>query len=330
MLTRREALTTGAAMFASTLPSPLLAASQPTAGQADRNQQVTFRDGRIRLASGRCLSYREYGQNHNGPLVFYFHGTPGSRLELALCDAESCKVGARVVAVDRPGMGRSGYYGNRRITDWPCDIEQLAAALGNADAPFGIIGLSGGAPYAAVCAHQIPHRLTRVALVSGHTPLNACGTCPGNQDELIELIARRPRLGKLAFKIIGNRLDRKPDKIIQKISKNWSAADKKLMLCNCKHYRQLIANLREASRCGPDGLVKDIRLLADCWGFRLGDISGVPFTIWQGGCDPVVTPSMGRYFHQQLAGSELIVDPRAGHVTMFKWHAVEILTRFMN
>ena len=329
MLTRREALTTGAAMFATALPSPWLGAQQSIAGPPLLSRCVPVRDGRIRLADGRCLGYREYGKNTHGPLVFYFHGTPGSRLELGLCDAESCSVGTRVIAVDRPGMGLSSYDNNRRITDWPCDIEQLAAALGYADAPFGIIGLSGGAPYATVCAHQIPHRLTHVALVSGHTPLNACGTCPGNQDELIELVSRRPRLGKLAFKLIGRRLDRKPDKLIQRISKNWSAADRKLMLCNSKNYRQLIANLREASRCGPAGLVKDIRLLAGCWGFQLSSITGVPVSIWQGGCDPVVTPSMGRYFQRQIAGSELITDPRAGHVTMFKWHARDILSRFI-
>ena len=318
MLTRREALTTGAALVASTLPCSALAA----------RQHVPVRDGRLRLASGRWLSYREYGQNVNAPLVFYFHGTPGSRLELGLCDAESCCSGARVIAVDRPGMGRSSHYDSRRIVDWPCDIEQLAAHLGYADRPFGIIGLSGGAPYAAACAYQIPHRLTHVALVSGHAPMGACGTCPGNQDELIELISRRPRLGKLAFKVLGRRLDRRPDKVIQKISKNWSAADKKLILCNPKHYQQLVDNLREASRCGPEGLVTDIRLLAGRWGFCVSDITGVPVSIWQGECDPVVTPSMGHYFQKQIAGSELILDPRAGHVTMFKWHAREILAKF--
>ncbi len=322
MLTRREALTTTTALFAAALPSPSLAASRPS-------RAATYRDGRVRLADGRRLGYREFGQNSDGPLIFYFHGTPGSRLELGLCDEECSESGARVIAVDRPGMGCSTYSGNRCITDWPSDIVQLAAALGYADAPFGILGLSGGAPYAAVCAHQIPHRLAHVALVSGHTPLTACGTCPGNQDRLIELVTRRPRLGKLGFKVVGRRLDRKPDQVIQKISENWSSSDRKLMLCNTKRYRQLLANLREAKRCGPEGVVKDIRLLGGRWGFRLCEISGVPLSIWQGGCDPVVTPSMGRYFHKQIAGSELTIDPRAGHVTMFKWHAREILSRFL-
>ena len=322
MLTRRQALSSTAAAFAASLPLPLHAASQHA------HPHAMYRDGRVRLASGRCLSYRDYGQNIGAPLLFYFHGTPGSRLELGLCDQESCDSGFRVIAVDRPGMGRSSYYSGRRITHWPKDVEQLAAALGYADKSFGIIGLSGGGPYAAVCAARIPHRLTHVAIVSGHPPLDACGTCPGNQDKLIEIITRRPKLGQAALGVVDRRLDRKPDETIKMMSKNWSAADRKLMLCNRKNYCQLIANLREATRCGIDGITKDIRLLGSCWGFCLSEICGVPVSIWQGKCDPVVTPSMGRYWHRNIAGSELIADPRAGHVTMFKWHVKEILSRF--
>lgn len=317
MITRREAFAAGASIFASTLsPSPLFASSH-----------AANCDGRVRLPSGRWLSYREYGQA-DGPLVFYFHGTPGSRLELALCDEETCQSGLRIISVDRPGMGRSSYQNCRKILDWPCDIEQLADALGYAGQSFGVVGMSGGAPYAAACAAKISHRLTHVAIVSGHAPLCAPGTCPGNQDELIKLVSRRPRLAKMAFRLVGRRLDRKPDKVVQKMAKNWTAADRRLILCNPVRYRQLLANLREASRCGPTGVVTDVRLLACRWGFNLSDIEGVPVSIWQGGCDRTVTPSMAHYFQQQIAGSELIIDSQAGHVTMLKTHASEILSRF--
>ena len=317
MLSRRDALAAGAALFAGTLPCARLAAGP----------NHSLHDGRVRLADGRWLSYREYGRV-DGPLVIYFHGTPGSRLELALCDEESCCSGARMIAVDRPGMGRSSYQSCRRILDWPHDVEQLAAALGYADSRFGVIGLSGGAPYAAACGYKIPHRLTHMAIVSGHTPMGAPGTCRGDQDHTIEFISRRQRLAKLAFKFLGRRLDRKPDKVIAKVTKSWTAEDRKLILCNPKHYQQIIANMREATRCGPSGMVTDIRLLACRWGFKVCQVQGVPVSIWQGACDRTVTPSMAHYFHKQIPGSELIIDPRAGHVTMFKWHAPKIMSRF--
>jgi len=309
MLTRREALTAGATLLAAGLPA--------IPAYADR----------VQSCGGRRIAYREYG-DPRGQLVFYFHGTPGSRLEAALIGGDACAAGIRLISIDRPGLGCSTHYECRRILDWPCDVQRLAASLGYADAPFGIIGLSGGAPYAAACALRFPHRLTHVAIVSGHAPMCAPGVSPGNQDKLIELIARREHLGKTAFKLIDRKLDRKPDKVVDMVTKNWTTADKKLVLCNSRRYQQLVANLNEAGRCGPAGIVTDIRLLACPWGFALCQVQGVGVSIWQGGCDRIVTPSMGRYFHRQIAGSELIQNPRAGHVTMLKWHIRDIFSRF--
>lgn len=93
-------------------------------------------------------------------------------------------------------------------------------------------------------------------------------------------------------------------------------------------YRALIANLQEAARCGTAGILADVRLLGQPWGFRLNCLPPASISIWQGGCDPIAPPSMGHYFHRQVAGSELTLDPRAGHVTMLKWHATEFLSRF--
>lgn len=317
MISRRDALAAGAAMIAGSL--------RTTRVHAGFNKSAG--DGRICLTSGRTLGYHEYGHN-DGPLVFYFHGTPGSRLELGLCDDETCNAGKRLIGVDRPGIGLSSYDGCRRILDWPHDIEQLADVLGSVGQSFGVVGMSGGAPYAAACALKIPHRLTHVAIVSGHAPPGAPGTCPGNQDKLIATVTRRPRLSRVAFRFIDRRLDRRPDKVIERITRNLSAADRQAVLCDPALYRQVQANLNEATRCGPAGLVTDVRLLGCDWGFRLNDIQGVPVSIWQGGCDPVVTPSMACYFHQQIAGSELTIDPCAGHITMLKWHSAEILARF--
>ena len=188
------------------------------------------------------------------------------------------------------------------------DVLQLAASLGCDAARFGIIGLSGGAPYAAACAQQIPHRLSHVAIVSGHAPMNAAGTCPGDQDKLIKLVSRRPRLGQLAFGVIDRRLDRRPDRVVRSLLKNWTAEDRQLLLGDQQLYQQLVLNLSEATRRGSAGIVKDVHLLGRRWGFCLSQIQGVGVSIWQGGCDRTVTPSMARYFQRQISGSELIVD----------------------
>jgi pimeloyl-ACP methyl ester carboxylesterase len=282
---------------------------------------------RIRLPDGRCLHYAEYGVP-DGNLVLYFHGTPGSHLEVGLIDEELEASHIRLISINRPGMGRSTYQPGRRITHWPHDVECLLSALGCGEAPFGIIALSGGAPYGLAVARAMPERITHLALVSGHTPPCVPGVVRGNSDDVIDLIRRRPRIGQLGLSLIDRRLERKPDKAVARVMESWTAADRQLVNCNRLLYRRLVANLKEASLCGSQGVATDVRLLGSCWGFDVSEAAGASISIWQGGCDRIVTPSMAHYFHRQLPGSDLTIDPRAGHVTMFKWHVNEILARF--
>ncbi|MEQ8208612.1 MAG: alpha/beta hydrolase [Lacipirellulaceae bacterium] len=291
------------------------------------NAELDFHPGkRVRLPNGRYIHYAEYGKP-TGNLVLYFHGTPGSHLEVGLIDEELEESNIRLISINRPGLGRSTFYGNRRITDWPCDIDGLLTGMGLEGAPFGIIALSGGAPYGLAVARAMPERVTHLALVSGHTPPGA-PVVKGNSDDMIALIRKRPRLGRLGLNLIDRRMDKRPDKVVERVTKSWTAADRKLVYCNPKLYKRLVANLREATICGTRGLQRDITLLGSCWGFQVCEASNVSISIWQGGCDRIVTPSMARYFHSQLPGSELHIDPKAGHVTMFKWHVNEILQRF--
>lgn len=283
--------------------------------------------GLIRLPSGRRLGYAEYG-NPAGPLVFYFHGTPGSRVDVGVVNEEAVAAGVRLVALERPGIGLSDYKSGRQILDWPADVECAAAALGYPDTSFGVIGLSGGAPYALACIRCIPHRLTHVAVVSGHTPMNAPGAYRGNQDKLIDLVTRRPRIATLGFKVAIRQVNRNRDRFLEKISASWSAADRQMVMCRADYRATVIETIRESTRCGPTGIVSAVRLLGSDWGFRLNELPPASVSIWHGGCDPITPVSMGHYFHRQLGGSELMIEPSAGHLTMIKWHAAEILARF--
>lgn len=285
-------------------------------------------DGRVQLPDGRCLGYADYG-DASGPLVLYFHGTPGSRLEGKLIADEAATAGIRLVAVGRPGMGLSDYQSNRRILDWPADVACLVQALGYGDSAFGILGLSGGAPYALACVRAMPSRITHAAICSGHTPMNAPGVARGNQDRVIEFVNRRPRIASAFIGGMIRQLDRHPNRITERIGENWSAADRRLILDDPVLRAELVLTLKEAARHGPQGIVTDVGLLARPWGFRLDDLPPASISIWQGACDPIAPPSMGHYFHQHLVGSELTIDTTAGHLTMLKWHAAEIMQRFV-
>lgn len=317
-ITRRTAL--AAAALSALAP-------RRSAGQEPASAAIRTLAGRVQLADGRCLGYADFGFV-SGPLVLYFHGTPGSRLEAALIAEDAFACGVRLVSVDRPGMGLSTNHSGRRVLGWPADAMGVAAALGYTTGAIGVLGVSGGAPYALACVQCAPERLAHVAIVSGHTPMTARGAGRGNQDNFIEFIVRRPRLARVGINVVIRRLHRKPDAVMQRVAGNAAASDARLLLGNPENRQGFHASLLAATRGGAGPIMTDVRLLAGDWGYRLTELPAASVSIWQGGCDPIAPPSMGRYFHRTIAGSELAFDPAAGHVTMLKWHAREILARF--
>ncbi len=93
----------------------------------------------FKLSDGRVLAYEQYGDADGRP-VFFFHGTPGSRL-FHPPDEVTRRTGVRLICVDRPGYGGSTFQPGRQILDWPADIAALADALGLRT--FAVAGHSG-------------------------------------------------------------------------------------------------------------------------------------------------------------------------------------------
>ena len=60
----------------------------------------------LRLRNGRIVGFLQVGKA-DGPVVFHFHGHGSSRLEALLVSEQAVSLGVRLIAVDRPGIGRS-------------------------------------------------------------------------------------------------------------------------------------------------------------------------------------------------------------------------------
>src|SRR4051812_22843398 len=99
-------------------------------------------DQEHRLSDGRKLAWCEYGDPDGAP-VLYFHGTPGSRIDPRPTSDEMRAAGVRVIAADRPGLGRSGHAaGKRTYADWARDTADLADSISVEQ--FGILAYSCG------------------------------------------------------------------------------------------------------------------------------------------------------------------------------------------
>lgn len=132
--------------------------SNPQHFDSRTSQTLTLEDGRI-------LGFAEFGSESGYP-IFHLHGLPGSRYEGKLLESAASENNARIVTVDRPGVGLSSPQPNRTALDHAKDLQALAAHL-DIDR-FSIVGVSGGGSYALACAYAIPSsQLKSVAVVAG-------------------------------------------------------------------------------------------------------------------------------------------------------------------
>ncbi|MCA9259554.1 MAG: alpha/beta hydrolase [Planctomycetales bacterium] len=281
----------------------------------------------LTLADGRQLQFTEYG-DPGGRLVLFFHGTPGSCRDAAVVEDNMRAGRIRLITPSRPGLGRSTYQPGRAILDWPSDVDQLVTAVAGPGAHFSILAMSGGTPYALATARAFPNRVEQVVIASGYAPPEA--KVPATKvARTLDFVERRPRIARAGIDVLGRIMDRRPEAALAHVSKSWSEGDRRLVECRPDLKREVIATLREATRCGPAGVTRDAQLLGSCWGFNVRDVPAVPISIYHG-CDDAVAPvQMAHWLHRQLPQSQLTVYVGAGHLSTLIWHTDAILGDFV-
>ena len=267
-------------------------------------------DQQIKLNDGRTLGYAEFGTPDGKP-VFYFHGFPGSRLDWQFSDTDNsaAQLNARIIAVDRPGMGLSDFKHGREIIDWPDDVVEIANLL-QLDS-FAVLGISGGGPYAASCACKIPERLTKVAIVSGMGPLEApcikdgtSWTIPGKASVIRRILLMLFELG----------LRKNPDRFVAKSKETFPEQDR-VLLDQPEMTRVYISMLREAFRSGIGGVYHESKLYTRPWQFQLQDIRG-EVRLWHGELDVNVPVSVGRYVADAIPNCQSIFLKDEAHLSL--------------
>jgi pimeloyl-ACP methyl ester carboxylesterase len=279
----------------------------------------------LRLTTGRLLAYDEHGAVDGTP-IFYFHGSPSTRLEWHLFGSDTLarKLKVRVIVPDRPGLGRSEFQPGRRISDWPADVIALADRL--AIARFAVLGYSGGGPYAAVCALKIPERLTHVGIVSGTGPFDEPGLSaainPVNL-RFIQLARTNPWLSRLTLRLMGRMVRYWPHRFIAQAMTRFPASDQ-TVLTRPDFQRAFIALMQEGLRAGPRGAQLDTALMASPWDFRPQDIR-VAIQLWHGEADANAPPAMGHYMAATIPNSHAYYYPGEGHLSLMAKYIEEIL-----
>jgi pimeloyl-ACP methyl ester carboxylesterase len=233
-------------------------------------------------------------------------------------------MGARIIAVERPGYGLSTFQRGRRLVNFADDVAALADALGAER--FAVMGGSGGGPYAAACAWRLPARVTRLALLSSVAPLQIPGATAGmsRQNRRSFLAARVlpwPVL-RAVYDLQARLIVRDPALLIEQLSRVLPEADL-AALARPDVHAMTAASVREAFRQGGRGMAWDSVLLARPWGFLLGQIT-VPAALWHGERDVLAPIAMGRYLARAIPNCRATFLPTEGHLLLYS-HWPEVL-----
>lgn len=278
----------------------------------------------LRLPGGGEVAVQEYGVT-NGVPVFFFHGWPSSRTMAQIAEAAARELGVRLISIDRPGIRDSTFRANRTLLDWPPLLQAVATGL-EIDR-FGILAVSGGAPYAYVTGAAMPERVAAMAIASGAPPIAELTDRSGLlqlYNRMLALHGASPRLLRALFRVArpfaAMKLPRRARPLLLKFLQPCDAE----VLRESRSFEACFESARQAWKKSADGVMADAEIYANPWGFRLEEVR-VPVRLWHGMKDRSFSFTVAQEVAARLPNCELRLIEAAGHYSLPIRHVREIL-----
>jgi pimeloyl-ACP methyl ester carboxylesterase len=278
-----------------------------------------MQNGSIVLEDGRVLGYATYGPAKGDP-VFYFHGTPSSRLEPQLLSAYAVDVedllqrsNILLFAVDRPGMGLSAFHPTGNFLSVARDVKQVADYF-NIRA-CSVMGWSGGGPYALAMAYQYPLIVRSVFILCGFSRHfdNEVFQVMGFNKWYFRLARYSPWLLMPAMHIVSKTETKRF--VPQKFS--GLAYVDYVLLDDPARLKAVASNtLKEACRDGARGPIYEAQSYFKGFGFSLSEIKQ-PVHYWWGTLDMSVSRVHAEAVEQLVPGAVMHYWENEGHLSMY-------------
>lgn len=267
----------------------------------------------VALPDRRTAQYWQGGAP-DGPVVFFFHGTPDCRVAAYGGGPAGRRTGVRLIAVNRPGYGRSDPYPSDHTTV-AADTVAVADALGVGR--FAVLGMSLGGPYALACAARYPDRVAGAGVVAAPAPAERTET-----GTVAEVGARiRPEFEAYRAGMVGDdaTLAARYRAHVHPLDVPYLAA-----LSDA----EVAAGVRE-SLARSDGYLRDAAVTFRPWTFEPGSVR-CPTHLWYGGHDDRSTVHNGQWYASRIPGSTLAVREDTAHLgTLFGyWDEILAALRF--
>ena len=271
-------------------------------------------EGTYGLDDARHISFAEYGAP-DGRAVFWFHGTPGGRRQIAPeARTLAAEMGIRLIALDRPGIGESTAHLYPDIAAWADDVLHIADQLGVER--FACVGLSGGGPYALACAARAPDRVVAGVLLGSVAPSRGPEGIGGGVVGIARRFAPLVELTRgLAARVL-HPLVRALVPVRSQVFDAYMAfspeGDKRVFR-RPEMKAMFLDDLVRAARRQAQAPIFDVVLFTREWGFSLRAIS-VPVRLWHGDADKIVPLAHAQHMAGLLTDAELRVRPGESHL----------------
>ncbi len=274
-------------------------------------QHITLRDG-------RRLGYIDCGDPTGRPL-FYFHAFRFCKIG-RLPHQLAKRLGIRLIAPDRPGFGHSDFQPGRTLLDWARDVADLANALRIEE--FSVSGHSGGSPYAAVCAHELPDRVKKAAMFSGIGWYRV----PRQIKSSVEILPPYYHFNRIAAAWIARvylRVSGRLGRTARVLSLAGSPGT--VLMSTPLGFTQLVSDFGDSTSRGHRfGAAWEVVLYSRPWGFCLEDIK-TELHVWHGEADWMIPAPLIRAMANLMPNCRARFLPGEDHFSLVPKYMAEML-----
>jgi len=250
----------------------------------------------VRLADGRVLDVVEVG-DRGAPVAAFCHGTPGGPLEVVLAESAAREAGVRLVAIGRPGYAGSTPVDDGGLARFAVDQIEVLDRMGITTTK--VLGVSGGAPFAAALALAGPERVDRLGILAGVGPRDV-----REEDDPDDTTVRR---------------------VIDLVTAGDRAAAVTVLTEEITPFIEMVrtssppamppgiaASIVDGARNGFAGYVHDALCQVLPWDIDVSRIRAATWLVY-GDADTNVPPAHGEWYAGQVPGAVLTVLPGADH-----------------
>jgi pimeloyl-ACP methyl ester carboxylesterase len=273
----------------------------------------------LRLPDGRALAWSRWGPPTGRPVLFCTGAGMSGSLGFGLGALQA--LGLQLLAIDRPGLGRSTPHPGKTLTTWTDDVSHLVSGQGLHGTMA--VGFSQGAPFAlAVAAAGVA---TAAAIVSGTDEL----AHPSVRDlvepgvrQLVALATAEPDRAEATFAAMD------AETMADMVMTMSSEADRSAY-AEASFTRAYRRAVDEAFAQGPGGYARDTVLAMSPWPFDVASIA-VPVDLWYGALDasPVHSPDLGATLARRIPGARRHVLDSAGGALLWT-HGEQVLRELL-